>query len=74
MEDFFDGSIVIDTVGGDSKINFGGAHFISRKGISKTFIGSGGGHTQAVGFSFHSTSSTNTVDNNVIEQPISEEN
>lgn len=70
MGAFIGGPLSINTIGGQAIVNFGGTLFISPKNASKSFNGSGGGHTSAISFGFYGPSATNTVDNNVIEQPV----
>jgi spore germination protein PF len=70
MEGFIGGPIVIDTVGGQANINFGGTLYLSPKNISKTAAGSGGGHTHVLGISVTGPSSTNTIDSDFADQPV----
>lgn len=70
MDGFIGGPLIIDTVGGNANINFGGAVYLSPKNISKTAAGAGGGHTTVVGFSISGPSVTNTVDSNLSSQPV----
>ncbi|MGG5254642.1 spore germination protein [Neobacillus sp. SM06] len=70
MDGFIGGPLIIDTVGGNANINFGGTVYLSPKNISKTAAGAGGGHTHVVGFSISGPSVTNTVDSNISSQPV----
>lgn len=70
MEGFIGGPIIIETVGGEANINFGGTLYLSPKNVSKTAAGAGGGHTHVIGFSASGPSTTNTIDSNVVAQPV----
>ncbi|WML51152.1 spore germination protein [Neobacillus sp. PS3-12] len=70
MEGFIGGPLIIDTVGGQANVNFGGTLYLSPKNISKTAAGAGGGHTNVIGFGISAPSSTNTIDTNVAAQPV----
>lgn len=70
MEGFIGGPLIIDTVGGQANVNFGGTLYLSPKNISKTAAGAGGGHTHVIGFSVSAPSATNTIDTNVAAQPV----
>jgi spore germination protein PF len=69
MEGFIGGPLIIDTIGGEANVNFGGTLYLSPKNISKTAAGAGGGHTHVIGFSISAPSSTNTIDSNILAQP-----
>jgi spore germination protein PF len=70
MEGFIGGPLIIDTVGGQANVNFGGTLYLSPKNISKTAAGAGGGHTHVIGFSISAPSTTNTIDTNGAAQPV----
>lgn len=74
MVAFIGGPLQIKTVAGSANLNFGGALFITPKNVSKNFLGSGGGHTAVVSFSFTGPSSTNTIDSDVLDQPVALDN
>ncbi|WP_066368483.1 spore germination protein [Neobacillus fumarioli] len=70
MGGFVGGPIIIETIGADANVNFGGTLYLSPKNISKTAAGAGGGHTHVIGFSITGPSTTNTIDTNVVDQPL----
>lgn len=69
MEGCIGGPLIIDTIGGQANVNFGGTLYLSPKNVSKTAAGAGGGHTHVIGFSVSAASSTNTIDTNIAAQP-----
>jgi spore germination protein PF len=70
MVAFIGGPLHIKTIAGSANLNFGGALFITPKNVSKNFLGSGGGHTAVVSFNFTGPSSTNTIDSDLVDQPV----
>lgn len=70
MAAFITGPLIIRTVAGSANVNFGGALFITPKNVSKNFLGSGGGHTSVVSFNAVGPSATNTIDADVVDQPV----
>lgn len=74
MAAFIRGPLLIKTVAGSANINFGGALFVTPKNVSKNFLGSGGGHTSVVSFNIVGPSATNTLDQDVFDQPVAFDN
>lgn len=70
---FGPGQVKIDTVSG-GVVQFGGAIFVSPKNSVKGFYGSGGDNTGASVITFNGTSATNTIDSDVLDQPIVQDN
>ncbi|MEH7300388.1 spore germination protein [Neobacillus drentensis] len=65
--------VKIDTVSGGI-VQFGGAVFVSPKSASKSFSGSGISNTGVNIVTINGASSTNTVDTDVLDQPIVQDN
>ena len=66
--------VVINNVGGNAVVNFGGSINISPKNISKTFSGSGAGHTGVLNLTYTAPSSTNTSIVDFVDQPVAFDN
>ncbi|NHM33940.1 spore germination protein [Neobacillus terrae] len=66
--------IKIDNVAGSAIVEFGGALFISPKSASKSYHGSGSSNTAAQVNTFTLFSSTNTIQSDLIDQPIVRDN
>lgn len=65
--------VKIDTVSGGI-VQFGPALFISPKSASKTALGSGASNTGFQINTFSGSSATNSVDTDVVDQPIIRDN
>ncbi|MDN3014699.1 spore germination protein [Paenibacillus sp. BSR1-1] len=65
--------VKIDTVSG-GVVQFGGAVFVSPKNALKSIHGSGASNTGVNILNFNGPSTTNTVDTDVIDQPIVHDN
>ncbi|WML60658.1 spore germination protein [Neobacillus sp. PS2-9] len=63
----------MDTVSG-GVVQFGGAVFVSPKSATKSFNGSGVSNTGVNIVTVNGASSTNTVDTDVLDQPIVQDN
>ncbi|WP_160725506.1 spore germination protein [Bacillus sp. USDA818B3_A] len=68
----FNPPVKIDTVSG-GVVQFGGALFVSPKSVSKTVFGAGSSNTGAHVTTISGCSTTNTVDTDVIDQPIAQD-
>lgn len=51
-------------------VHFGDAAWVSPKSSTKTFAGSGGFNTGGIIFTFNGLSGTNTIDTNLVDQPV----
>lgn len=71
---FVGGPLILRTVAGNANVNFGGSLFITPKNVSKNFLGSGAGHTSVVSFNLTGASATNTLDTDVLDQPMALDN
>lgn len=69
----FPGQVKIDTVSG-GVVQFGGAVFVSPKTVLKSNHGSGGPNTGAQVITYNGVSTTNTVDTDLIDQPVVRDN
>lgn len=65
----FLGPVVINNIGGASTVQFGDTAFISPKSASKTYHGSGSSNTGAQIININGISSSNTIQNDLIDQP-----
>ncbi|MGG3466728.1 spore germination protein [Neobacillus pocheonensis] len=69
----FPGQVKIDTVSGGG-VQFGGAVFVSPKNALKSILGSGASNTGIQIINFNGVSTSNTIDSDLIDQPIVHDN
>ncbi|WP_413306654.1 spore germination protein [Bacillus sp. 1P10SD] len=70
---FGPGQVKIETISG-GVVQFGGAVFVSPKNAIKTLHGSGASNTGASIVTITGASSTNTIDTDIVDQPIVNDN
>lgn len=70
MAGYVGGPLIIDTIGGSSSVNFGGAVVVSPKTVTKAAYGAAYGNTAAFNISITGPSSTNTSSVDLSDQPV----